>query len=100
MIDAAVQAVFDKVIDAGLYPEWPYMCLALDKAKTAGVIDGYEWDLACDAIREYIGTMISLRVALVYRGLPSSEGSTSQWAATQGVAFYRNWADRPRGAQC
>lgn len=95
MSDAEVQAVFDKVIDAGYYPEEPYMCLALEKAEADWVIDGHEYELADDAIQEYIGLYGSMRAMLVCRGLSAFEGSTGQWAATHGVEFYRNWADRP-----
>lgn len=95
MSDAEVQAVFDKVIDAGIYPKAWFMCEALARAVDIGVLDALEADLAYLAIQEYIGEHITVREALFQRGHTAFEWNTFDWAHSEGVHFYRNWADRP-----
>lgn len=96
---AAVQAVFDKVIDAGFYPDDWYMCWALTSAHHDGVITGEEWTIARVAIRGYLddcpGASVSVLHALKVACIEDPDMEPEVWAHSEGVHFYRNWADRP-----
>lgn len=92
-----VQAVFNKVIDAGYYGELrplgtgrvcPYMCIALDRARNNGFITWDECTLAKTAISDYLTECFSsLANALAYNRHPCSISAR--------LAIYRDWANRP-----
>lgn len=86
---------FREVIEAGIYPQEPYMCVALDRAAHAGVISEGRRGEAKEAIRGYIGSMVSTRAFLRERGDSAADSSTEEWATEFGVDFYLNWAARP-----
>lgn len=90
MVD--IQAVFNKVIGAGYYPDLVYMCHALEFAEAAGVISSEESAYASECIAEYLGPYIVLQQAV---DDPNSMMGTAEWAEKCGVPFYRNWAGRP-----
>lgn len=99
MSDDKVQAVFDKVIDGGFYPDEWFMCWALKRAHRDGAITDAEWTLAHRAIREYLdgcpGGSYSVVGALQVAGIEDPDMDSEVWAFNEGVHFYRNWADRP-----
>lgn len=86
---------FQEVIEAGIYPQEPYMCAALGRAESAGVISQERYHAARAAIREYIGSWVSTRAFLRSRGDLAADCSTGEWASKFGVDFYLNWAARP-----
>src|SRR5690554_752941 len=86
---------FREVIEAGIYPQEPYMCLALDGAVDEGVMSQDRADAAKAVIRGYIGGTVSTRVFLSLLGASEAQCSTAEWASKFGVDFYLNWAARP-----
>lgn len=86
---------FREVIEAGIYPQEPYMCLALDIAVNEGVMSEGRADAARRAIGEYIGDTVSTRGFLESWGHPGTDCFTSEWATEFGVDFYLNWEARP-----
>jgi len=86
---------FREVIEAGIYPQEPYMCVALGKAVNEGVMSEGRADAAKAAIRGYIGEVISTQAFLEDRGHPGTDCFASEWATEFGVDFYLNWAARP-----
>lgn len=86
---------FREVIEARIYPQEPYMCLALEEAVHEGVMSEGRADAARAAIRGYIGEVISIRAFLEDRGHHGTDCFASEWATEFGVDFYLNWAARP-----
>lgn len=86
---------FREVIEAGIYPQEPFMCIALNIAVDEGVMSEDRADAAKAAIRGYIGEVISTRAFLEERGHPGTACFTGEWAPKYGVDFYLNWAARP-----
>jgi len=102
--DEAVQEIFIKVIDAGIYPDNDFMCLALSWAERRGLITSAEQYVATVAIEDYLlnlcgrnGATGTLLRAIHDGGMIPSrfEYSTSDWAQFYGVEIYLNWAKRP-----
>ncbi len=96
-VQADVQAVFDKVINAGYYGRprhgnehvmSSFMCISLDRARNNGLITWDECTLAKTAISGYLTECFSsLTNALAYNRHPFN--------ITARLAIYRDWANRP-----
>lgn len=89
---------FREVIEAGIYPQVPYMCNALDVAWRRGTITEEEIYLATAAIEAYIAPaeVVTMVHAVNQYTSPGSPPPWAEvWAATHGVAFYMNWDNRP-----
>src|SRR5690554_4621000 len=86
---------FREVIEAGIYPQEPYMCVALGKAVNEGVMSEGRAYAARRAIQRYIGPRASTRAFLSIMGDSLTDCSTDEWARKFGVDFYLNWAARP-----
>lgn len=86
-----IQSVFDKVIESGYYPDkapsgpWAFMCMSLERAEIAGVIDRREHFAARDAIHLYMGNRATMRNFLCMNGVYRDP-----------VDIYKNWSNRPR----
>lgn len=93
MDDLKVQAIFDTVIGAGIYPQISdYMCNALDYAASTGLITLKDASRARRAIRQYSGSGLrgyygTLKCALEAHGLPGMRAHR--------LAVYKDWANRP-----
>lgn len=87
-----VQAVFDKVIAAGIYDEnskaFALMCLALSYAYDKKVITLDEMLLAKKEINSYLMPFGSLAGMLAFNKRP--------WDFESRLAIYKDWANRPR----
>jgi hypothetical protein len=90
----SVQAIFNVVVLNGFYPKKvngkydnDYMCNALYDTWTHHNITSDEYGLAMGAIKEYLGDFYTLYEALKTNGLPAT--------ASDRLAIYKNWVDRP-----
>jgi hypothetical protein len=91
--DQKVQAIFDKVITAGLYPvpscNISFMCEALWCARFDGCITKEEETYAIDAIRLYLNGQLTLSYFLnVVLNLSCT--------IEDRLKIYQNWANRPQ----
>lgn len=98
--ERAVQATFNKVINARLYRDTgklSYMCFSLNEAFLQEVITFDEMLDALAAIREYMNYL--------GRGQDADAGAYLgdclrraglRWAKTERKRIYRNWYHRPR----
>ncbi len=97
-----VQEVFNKVIDAGFYGtiDKEFMCPAIEAAREAGVISQDEFVVARQAIDEYMGLLYETGGSMAHALYASRLGNpvglgAPKWCVLHGVAFYRDWANRP-----
>lgn len=89
-----VQAIFNKIIEAKLYPyqgtrnqSSSWMCLALTAALVQRVITKKEYITATADIQDYLGSHESLNSFLLSKGLP--------YGTAIKLNIYKNWQNRP-----
>lgn len=93
---STAQEAFQTVIEAGYYPATSYMCFALDRALTDGVITEDQHQAGVGAINQVLARccQITCCMASAMLGCRTSWETDQEWAVEHGVDLYMNWDER------
>lgn len=93
---STAQDAFRATIEAGYYPATGYMCFALDRALTDGVITEDQHQAGVMAIKQVLASRshITCCMASAMLGCRTSWETDQEWAVEHGVDLYMNWDER------